>query len=995
MSGWSHVFLVATLAIGAWAEDPLVSPAHWSFQPIARPHVPDLGSDNPIDALVRAKLRAEGLDFNPPASRPDLVRRMYLDVTGLLPTPEQQQAALHTAPAELADALLASPHYGERWARHWLDVVRFAESSGFETNHERPNAYPYRDYVIRAFNEDKPYDRFVFEQIAGDTVGEDAATGFLVGGAWDRVKGKDPRLNKTQRQDELADMVGTTGTAFLGLTMVCAKCHDHKFDPVSQIDYFAMQSVFAGVQHGERELRPAENGARDPQIRQLDTEIATLRRDLAALRPPSVAPSTLWIDDRDPGRTEALVERRGHGVNPDGVARGYKQDRGGVSHLPNLSGGTYSWWDNVPGRDVFAWRPAVSGPYRLWLSWGCGWGTHTRDARVLIDRDGDLATRDDQTEIARVDQQRFADGSGEVVSQPLWSGFHDAGTHRFETNQILLLRGGETGRAITADTVILQRPGAVGPRPQVRVPVSAADNEEDFAPVRARRIRFTIEATNNGIEPCIDELEVWTPDGTNVAPRGRLSSSGDYVGNPKHKLVHLNDHRFGNAYSWISDTPGSGWVQVDLPEPATISRITWARDRTGAYTDRVPTRYRIECAEGPDDEWRLIASHSNRVPEALLAAGADARPALRFAGLPEADAVRVAPLLSRLNALEAERAARKTPPRAWVGRFTQPPEPTRWLFRGDPLSPRDVVAPASIGFLGNQTPGFRLAPDAPERDRRVALANWIIAPGNPLTARVMVNRLWHYHFGTGLVATPSDFGGMGYRPTHPALLDWLAAELMDNAWSLKHIHRLILRSKTYQQSSAPRADGLARDARARWLWRFPPRRLEAEAIRDNVLRVSGQLDLRMFGPGFLLFEPNANYSRNWIPKETFAAADNRRMVYALSLRMEHDAVFGAFDCPDGGSITPSRTRSTTPIQALNLFNSSFMLDQSEHFANRVEAMAGEGRGLRERIRLAYRLAFGRDPQPDELTEAVDLAETHGLIQVCRALFNTNEFLFLP
>jgi hypothetical protein len=289
---------------------------------------------------------------------------------------------------------------------------------------------------------------------------------------------------------------------------------------------------------------------------------------------------------------------------------------------------------------------------------------------------------------------------------------------------------------------------------------------------------------------------------------------------------------------------------------------------------------------------------------------------------------------------------------------------------------------------------FALPAAAPEVERRVALANWIIDPANPLTARVIVNRIWHYHFGRGLVATPSDFGAMGFRPSHPELLDWLAAELVEHGWSLKHLHRLILTSRTYRQSSAPRTEALQADAGSEFLWRFPPRRLEAESIRDNVLLVSGKLDKRMYGPGFLLFEPNANYARNWVAKDDFSAVDYRRMVYSLKLRMEHDAIFGAFDCPDAGQVMPARGRSTTPIQALNLYNSGFLIDQAGSFAERVRAAAKSD----DPVALAdeaFLLAFGRTCDPTEREEAAYLTKEHGLVSLCRALLNSNEFLFLP
>ncbi|MBW3541527.1 MAG: DUF1553 domain-containing protein, partial [Planctomycetes bacterium] len=227
---------------------------------------------------------------------------------------------------------------------------------------------------------------------------------------------------------------------------------------------------------------------------------------------------------------------------------------------------------------------------------------------------------------------------------------------------------------------------------------------------------------------------------------------------------------------------------------------------------------------------------------------------------------------------------------------------------------------------------------------------------------------------------------------NPELLDWLACELVDSDWSLKHIHRLLLTSATYRQSSRPRAEALARDARGALLWRFPPRRMEAEAIRDNVLLVSGSLDVRMEGPGFLMFHPNDNYSRNWIPKDEFGRSEFRRMVYALKLRMEQDAVFGSFDCPDAGQVAPRRNQSTTPIQSLALFNSDFVLDQSQRFAARVEREVGDDAALH--VERVWLLAFGRSPDADELTAAVDLVNRHGLHALCRAVFNANEFLFL-
>jgi len=275
---------------------------------------------------------------------------------------------------------------------------------------------------------------------------------------------------------------------------------------------------------------------------------------------------------------------------------------------------------------------------------------------------------------------------------------------------------------------------------------------------------------------------------------------------------------------------------------------------------------------------------------------------------------------------------------------------------------------------------------------------------------VMVNRLWLYHFGEGLVSTPSDFGVNGARPTHPDLLDWLAAELIHPtedvlalrtphsalrtgmAWSIKHIQRLIVTSATYRQASVARRECLAADAGARLLWRFPPRRLEAEPLRDSILAISGNLDLRMGGPGFSLFERNDNYVRVYNPKQEFGPPEWRRMIYMTKVRMHADDTFGAFDCPDGGQIAPKRMRSTTPLQALKLLNSNFMLQQADQFASRLEHDSGPG--LKGQVRLAFELALSRPPEPAEAVAAEKLATEHGLPVLSRALFNSNEFVFM-
>ncbi|MEZ6091738.1 MAG: DUF1553 domain-containing protein [Pirellulaceae bacterium] len=784
---------------------------HWSFQPLSRPAVPETLA-HPIDGFVSAKLSEADLTFSAEASRRTLIRRLYLVMHGLPPAPDEVTAFLNDdrpeAWSELVERVLASTHYGERWATHWLDLVRFGETHGFETNRERPNAWRYRDWVIEAFNSDLPYDQFVMQQIAGDRLGKDIATGFLVAGPHDIVKGQDPLLRLVQRQDELADIINATGTAFLGLTTGCARCHNHKFDPISQTDYYALQAVFAGVQHGERSLQIDESTKQ--RIEELDRIIADLRRQL---------------------------------------------------------------------------KPYVSSNAK-------------------------------------------------------------------------------------------------------RPPVDAKSNIEVFDPTTVKFVRMTIQATNQG-EPCIDELEIYGQDiNFALASNGGIaSSSGDFV-HPLHKLEHINDGRLGNPRSWIANKTSGGWIQIELANAATIDRIVWGRDREGRYADRLATNYKIE-ASVDGENWQRLADSTDRLPP-----GSDDKHGVSydFAAVSDSEADLGRKQLRELETAIARRDELSKPPMAYAGSFQQPP-PTHRLYRGEPTSPREQVFPAAITSLSTLTNNsLNLDADTPEAERRVALARWIADRGNPLTARVIVNRIWQHHFGTGIVDTPSDFGGNGTPPSHPALLDWLACELIDNNWSLKHLHRVILNSQTWRQQSYPNDKGMAVDAGSRLLWRFPPRRLEAEGIRDCILSVTGSLDTRQGGPGFSAFEVEAENVRHYFPKTEFGPEDWRRMIYMTKVRQERDAVFGVFDCPDCSQVVPQRSRSTTPLQALNLFNSRFVIQQSELLVQRLDESTDSPE---QKVRLAYELCFGRPATDEEVNASLAFVQSQSWNQFARALLNANEFIFIP
>ncbi|MFO0803972.1 MAG: PSD1 and planctomycete cytochrome C domain-containing protein [Gemmataceae bacterium] len=771
-----------------------IADEHWSFKPVVRPAVPGT-TKNPIDAFIRAKLGAADLKPNPEADRRTLIRRLKFDLLGLPPTPEEVEAFEKDPSADayekLVDRYLASPQFGERWARHWLDVVRFAESHGFEMNHERPNAWPYRDWVIQSLNDDKPYDRFVKEQIAGDSLGAEAATGFLVGGPWDQVKSPDPGLTANQRADELHDILGTTGSAFLGLTVGCARCHNHKFDPVSQVDYYRLKAVFAGVRHGERAWK---NDDKKAEREKLAAELAKADAALAALEP-------------------------------------------------------------------------------------------------------------------------------------------------------------------------LADPKAKTPR---RMPINSRMNVDPFASVKALAVRFVILATNQG-EPCLDEIEVFAGSRRIDTAGAKPRSSGDYPGAMIHKLEHIHDGKFGNSRSWISNESGRGWVELEWKQPVEFDRIQWGRDREGAFTDRTPTRYRIDVWT-PGFEWITVSSSDDRaaIGSSLVSPSADQ-----------------AKLQGRRAELQASLAKLERSGMVYAGTFASP-EPTFRMHRGDAMQPREPVGPGTLTALGSK---LDIPATATDSERRLALAKWITDANNPLTARVIVNRLWQGHFGTGLVDTPSDFGKNGGKPSHPELLDWLAAELTANKWSLKRIHKLIVTSDTYKQSSRSTPLGLEKDAQSRLLWRYPPRRLEAEAIRDSILFVSGKLDLTPGGPGFSLFEPNGNYVRVYKPKETFGPEEFRRMIYMHKTRMHGDGTFAVFDCPDGGQIAPKRNASTTPLQSLNLLNGAFLLQQAEFLAARAKPSDRP-------VSQVFRLAFQRLPSMAEEAAAVKLVGEHGLAALCRAVLNANEFLYV-
>jgi hypothetical protein len=688
---------------------PAEAKAHWAWRPPVRPSVPRVRATgwvrNPIDAFILAKLEPAGLAPAPPASREQLLRRVTFDLTGLPPTPAEIDAFVADgsadAYAKVVDRLLASPHYGERWGRHWLDLARYAESNGFEHDEARPGAWRYRDYVIRSFNADKPYDRLLREQVAGDELypgDPDAlvATGFNLLGP-DMTDAAD---QARRRQNTLDDMTDTTGLVFLGLTVGCARCHDHKFEPIPQSDYYRLQAFFAPAL-----FKPAL---------------------------PIVSAAENAAHERAQQAYSARVR---------------------------------------PLLDALA---AVEAPYRKKL----------HEAR--------LAKLSDEARLAHQTlQAKRSPRQKEVVAQ--------------------------TARLLT------------------------------------------------------------------VSPQQVLAS---------------------------------------------LSKPDQARHR----------------------------AHQQEL--------------MKF------DAFKPPPLPSAPGLQEMKAA-----PRTFV------------LRRGELKQPGAEVAPGwPVIFLpANRAAAALITPRAASTGRRAALADWLTDPGHPLTARVMVNRLWQHHFGRGIVPTASDFGLRGQPPTHPELLNWLATEFVRRGWSLKQMHRLMLLSSTYRQSTTASAEARRHDPENQLFSRMNRLRLEGEAIRDALLAVAGQLDCRLGGPS--VFPPlpaGAERIKGWTvspdPRD-----HRRRSVYVFARRNLRFAFLEAFDLPDSNLSCPKRERSTTATQALTLLNSAEVHEAARALAARVARAA---KTSEERVTLAYRLALGRRPMTGELDIAREFLAESPLAELCRALFNLNEFVYL-
>jgi len=724
----------------------------WSLQPVKKSAVPPVKAGqgtNPIDAFVLAKLDENKLQPNKPADKITLLRRVTIDLTGLLPTNEETQAFVNdnspNAYEKVVDRLLASSAYGERWGRHWLDIARYADSNGYKADETRPDMWRYRDYVIQAFNEDKPYDRFVREQIAGDELypgDPDALLAMGFNRNW--IDETNAAGLVIRRQETLDEITNVTGSAFLGMTFACARCHDHKYDPIPQKDYYRLQAFFANTSFGDGPIP-----LKDPEERRkYDEQLA------------------VWDS-----KTKAIREEMSRIVEP--------------LRKTKVDGGIKTFEDDV--KDAILMDPAKRDPWQQMMY-------HTAEPRIAFSEEPDART-------------------------------------------LRTLKGDASTR---------------------------------YAELKKQLAQF------DSIKP-------------KALPRGQY--------------------------------------MIDIGDTA---------------------------------------------------------------------------------------------------------PPTYVHLRGDPYSKGDEVQPGFLSILDPSDQKATPPKGLKSTGRRTVLANWLVDPKNPLVARVMVNRVWQDHFGTGIVATPGDFGRMGTRPTHPELLDYLASYFVENGWSIKKLHKLIVTSNTYRQSTDSQTKAADVDPDNKLLWRFGRHRLEAEAIRDSMLEVSGLLNSKMGGPGVFPPVPEGTVSAlsataaagGW-SSEKDPAQNNRRSVYIFVRRNLRYPMLQEFDSPNTFEVWHTRKNTVTAPQALDILNNDVILEWSRAFAGRVLSDSAHSAEPWEQVDRAYKLAYGRPaaaeelktatafwdqqtaimakrltgsgqkpPMPTKTAEGMDAARAAAFVDLCHMLFASNEFLYI-
>ena len=863
----------------------------WSLKPVVRHALPALGQTdrdwarNPIDHFIAAKLAEKNLTHSVEANRRTLIRRVYYDLIGLPPHPSEIDTFLSDsdplAYEKLVEKLLATPGYGERWARHWLDVVHYGDTHGYDKDKLRPNAWPYRDYVIRAFNSDKPYDLFVREQVAGDALYPDTrdgieATGFISAGPWDFIGHAEVPETKLDgriaRNIDRDDMVKNTMNTFISTTVQCARCHDHKFDAINMTDYYRMQAVYAALDRADREYHP------DPVIaKQLTTLKAEVDRHQSELI-----------------NIENEIRKKGG----DKLVALDKQ----LESLRKQS--------KTSNRPEFGYHSQISAEQDVskWVQVDLGQAQSIEQVTLI-------GTSDNFNNIG--------DGFGFPVR------------YKIEASNDTTFESGVT--------VVANKTKADEPNPGV-APLHFKPPNFNARYVRVTATKLAKRSADYIF--ALAELRLLDANGDNLA-KGKAITALDSIESPVR---------------WRKSN------LVDALYPGKASDPSIAK------------------------ELEVLVSERGKLIQSILSGEITAKRNAAKAGLAKNEAaLKKMPKPMRVYAGTIHKGSGSF---RGTGNEGGKPRDIRVLHRGDMSQPRDEVVPGTLRLGKSDAGTFELSNMHGESDRRIALARWLTKKDHPLTWRSIVNRVWQYHFGTGIVATPNDFGRMGALPTHPELLDWLAAEFRDNGQSIKQLHRLILTSATYRQSSKSVVVNERNDSQNRTLWRMNRRQLEAEAIRDTALLLAGKMNNQMYGPGFrdfVLEHPEHSPHYEYHKHDPEDVKIHRRSVYRFLVRSQQQPFMSTLNCADPSQLVAKRDNAITALQSLALLNNKLMVAMARHFASDVEQTHT---GRTAAVSEAFFRATGRPPTTEETSDLVAYASNHGLANTCRLLFNLNEFSFV-
>ena len=885
-------------ALSQWVENGAKWENHWSYEPIKETKVPEVSKDewsqNPIDAFVISKQEELGLKPSLEADKRTLIRRLTYDLHGLPPSPEQTEDFINDdspdAYDKLVDKLMDSPRFGERWARHWLDVVHYGETHGYDKDKRRANAWPYRDYVINAFNKDTPYSRFIEDQIAGDVLYPDdpqstVALGFLAAGPWDFVGHievfngtKDKRIVRNLDRD---DIVSSTMNTFSSLTVQCARCHDHKFDPIEQKDYYSLQSVFAGI---DRADRPFDE---NPTIHQNRLRLKQEKQN--------------WEDQLD-----VLGERLGENAQKevDEIRSKQKVLENKIAQL------------KTPRSENFGYHSAVEQQANIkkWIQLDLG-APYNLDKMVLV-----------------------PSHPSEGIPMP---GYGFPLQYKLEVS---------VNSNFSSSTTIIDFSKEDHHERTDRPYTLAADAKQ------VRYIRLTANKLwrGRGDDHFLAMAEILAyVDGRNVARNAKVKVSDSFT--DKHWNPTFVNDGF-NSYHLMGG-------------------------------ELLPQKEKVELQKA-EIELAALEAQENKVRRSVL----------KEMELEELDRIRtflvdIEDSLQRLpNPSLVYAAASEFDD---IYQFTAP-DSIRTIYRldrGDTEQPREEVFPGTVASFDGLSREFELSEGHSEGERRAALAKWVTDERNALTWRSIVNRIWQYHFGKGIVATPNDFGKMGTPPSNLKLLDYLSQKFLDHGQSLKWLHKLIVTSAAYKQQTLHNQENYLIDSENTYLWRANRRQLEAEAVRDAVLAVSGKLDLRMGGPGFDAFRYEDDHSPRYVYKDYDAEDPSsfRRAIYRFIVRSMPDPFMSTLDCADPSQSVPVRNETVTALQALSALNNPFMVRQAAYFADRLQL---ERKGIEDQISRGLELALQRLPSEEELSSLKNYANKHGLPATCRLIYAMNEFLYV-